>query len=367
MRRVNVVGRLLWLTTVSATLSLALAGVGRTQSIADIVERVKPSVAFVLATTDAARSSGTAFVVSADGLLITALHVVEAAREISVTFAGGPAVSASVVAADENTDLAVLRVPSTGLGPLQLATSQATRQGEEVLVVGYPLTPILGSYDVTVTRGIVSAIRADVGLIQVDAAMNPGVSGGPVLNLQGAVVGVAVSGLRARQQVNFAVPASVVQRLVGPLSNQSIQELPAMRIPFLSTQETPLSLQKGFPASSSGTELGAQCLPPPARARVVSGVRGSLRIGDVLAVVWLSLGRGVEASHPGAFAGLGADGAWFPPRIPTRTQVVARSLDYPPEPVCVNYSYQASLLICLSCRFEVAYVIEYRILSVPRP
>lgn len=259
------VKRLVWLIPVSAALVVGLTRPGQTQSIADIVERSRPSLAFVLATSERDRSSGSAFVINGEGLLVTALHIAEAARELSVTFPGGPTVPASVVAADAEADLAILRVARTGLRALPLATPQAMRQGDEVLVLGYPLASVLGNYDVTVTRGIVSALRPELGMIQVDAAMNPGVSGGPVLNSQGEVIGVAVAGLRARQQVNFAVPVGSVAKLVDQIAGRPIPELPALRIPLLVSQEVPLAVQKGFPASSTGTELGAPCTTPSHR------------------------------------------------------------------------------------------------------
>ena len=321
-------------------------------------------MAFVLSTTGRGRASGTAFVVHADGLLVTALHVVEEAQEVSVTFPGGPTVAADVVGADGESDLAVLRVPRAGLQALRLADPQMVRVGEEVLVVGYPLAGILGAYDVTVTRGIVSAIRINLGLIQVDAAMNPGVSGRPVLNVRGEVVGVATLRLRTGQQVNFAVPTTFVSRIVQRLASSSVPDLQPLRIPLVAPVELSVSLRRGFPANNSGQELGVQCSSPPAGSRAITEVRGNLSAGDVLVVVWLSLSRGVEANHPAAFGHLGFDGAWIPPRITPRTRISAAGLELSPEPVCMNFSYQTEL-ICFACRFEVLYVIQYRVLSIP--
>jgi len=298
----------------AAILLLRVAPPVYPQTPADLVDRAKPSVAFVLSTTEKGPGSGTAFVVHADGLLATTLHVVEEAREISVTLPGGPTMAAEVVGVDAENDLAVLRVPRTGLQTLRLADSQAVRQGEEVLVLGYPLANILGSYDVTVTRGIVSAVRANIGLIQVDAAMNPGVSGGPVMNARGDVVGIAVSGLRIGQQVNFAAPAAAMAAIMQRLVGRSIPELPAMRIPFTTTREMSVTLQKGLPANTSRTELGAQCSPLPTEARAVTGVRGNLSVpGTLLVVVWLSMTRGVASNDRGAFGHMGVDG--IPPPV----------------------------------------------------
>jgi S1-C subfamily serine protease len=368
-RRGNAAGSLrrVTLLAVAALVSLGTtedASFAQAPSLAELVERIRPAVALVTIYGGAGRSSGSAFVISPDGLLVTALHVVEEATHISVTFVGRSSLYAEVVAADPESDLAILRVPQTGLTALPLRR-ELPRLGEEVLVVGYPLAALLGQTDVTVTRGIVSALRPELGAIQVDAAMNPGVSGGPVITLQGEVVGVAVAALRGTQQVNFAVPSTLARGLLERLGNRSADALVPLRGPFLAVQEVTVGLRRGFPASSSRTELGAECVSPPRYARRIVGVRGALRIGDVLAVVWLSLGRGADINAAESFAHLSADGAWLPPRVPMRTELALRGLDLPPERVCVNATYQGSLLICFSCQFEARYGVEYRVVRVP--
>ncbi len=356
---------------------IAAAGILHTypsaaQSVADTVERVKQSVAVVYAAGPSKSSTGTGFVVHPDGLLVTALHVVEAAHELMVAIPGRTTLRADVVSADPENDVAVLRVGASGLPALQLAL-QVPRVGEEILVMGYPLASILGQHDITVTRGIVSAVRPEIGMIQVDAAMNPGVSGGPVVNVRGEVVGMAVARLERDergsivQQVNFVVPGSLIARTTGALAGRPVAELSALRLPFRAVQEHSMVVRKGFPASSRGTELGAECVAPPRRARAITGVRGTLRVGDVLAIVWLSLREGVDMRDPRAFAHLGADGAWIPPRIAGRSAIALRDLVLRPERVCASFTYEASILVCLLCMFEARYLIEYAVLAVPGP
>ncbi|MDR7416926.1 MAG: serine protease [Armatimonadota bacterium] len=324
---------------------------------------MRPSVALVVATNQDARAAGTAFVTHSDGLLVTALHVIEAAREIRVTFPGRATVPAEVVGVDPDNDVAVLRVPTVGLPALSVAT-RLPRLGEDIVVLGFPLVSLLGQYDLTVTRGVISGLRPELGVVQIDASINPGVSGGPVVTPMGEVVGMVVARLEGQQQVNFAVPGTLLAQLLSRLSD-SPTSLAALQPPFLATREQAVTVRKGFPASSSGTELGAQCVSPPRRARSITGVLGSLKIGDVLAIVWLSLRQGVEANHPHAFAHLGADRAWLPPRIPERTRLQLRNLAYPAEVVCVNFTYQASMWVCFLCSFEASYVLEYRVFSAP--
>lgn len=154
--------------------------------------------------------TGTGFVVSADGHLVTCAHVIQGADQINVDL-GGRKYSATVVAVEPDDDLAVLRISASGLTPLELADSSQVRLGEEVRAIGFPLSTVLGT-GVKVTRGIVAGIveRDEGKRIQIDAAINPGNSGGPVVNDRGQVLGVASSKLIGPEltRVGFCVPAA---------------------------------------------------------------------------------------------------------------------------------------------------------------
>ncbi|QDU88325.1 Putative serine protease HtrA [Pirellulimonas nuda] len=159
---------------------------------------------------------GTAFVVSADGHLATCAHVVKNAERLSVTL-GEQAYDARVVVLDTENDLALLRVEGQGLEPLALADSDGAELGDDVRVVGYPLSPLLRAR-LNVTRGIVSSRLAeeDGGLLQVDAAVNPGNSGGPVVNARGELVGVAMARISHVEisNIGFAVPSNAVRAMM---------------------------------------------------------------------------------------------------------------------------------------------------------
>ena len=177
------------------------------QGYADLVAQLKPAVVFIhVIDPPQPDIAGTGFFIHPDGYILTAQHVVAKAKKIFVRLSSGITKQAEAVGSLETADSALLRVSeTTGSYPtIPLGDWTALRQGDEVLAFGYPG---LGLDDVTVTHGIVSAFRDD-GLIQIDAALNAGESGGPVVSVvQGSAVGMAFGiGTRPRfSGVNFAV------------------------------------------------------------------------------------------------------------------------------------------------------------------
>jgi len=160
--------------------------------------------------------SGTAFVVHPDGFLITCDHVVQGATDIEVTI-GGKSYKASVLEEDAKHDLALLQISLDKLTPLPLANSNQVQLGEEVRACGFPLASTIGT-DLKATRGTVSGITT-LGVqkvFQVDAPINAGNSGGPLINEKGEAVGVVNAKLAAPdvEGVGFAVPINYVRRLL---------------------------------------------------------------------------------------------------------------------------------------------------------
>jgi serine protease Do len=154
------------------------------------------------------RGLGSGFIISADGYLLTNAHVVEGADEITVTLHDKREFKAKLLGADRRTDVALLKIEATGLSPVRIGDSNKIRVGEWVIAIGSPF-----GLENTVTAGIVSAKGRETGeylpFIQTDVAVNPGNSGGPLINMRGEVIGInsqifTTSGAFAG--ISFAIP-----------------------------------------------------------------------------------------------------------------------------------------------------------------
>ena len=165
------------------------------------------------------RGLGSGFIISADGYLLTNAHVVEGADEIIVTLADRREFKGRVIGADRRTDVALVKVEATGLPSTRIGDSNKLRVGEWVIAIGSPF-----GLDNTVTAGIVSAKARETGdflpFIQTDVAVNPGNSGGPLINLKGEVVGInsqifTTSGSYAG--ISFAIPIDEAMRVQDQL------------------------------------------------------------------------------------------------------------------------------------------------------
>ena len=183
--------------------------------------------------------SGSGFIVSSDGYIITNNHVIESAEAIKIQLSDRREFTAELVGRDPTTDVALLKLDADGLTPVTLGSSDATRVGEWVLAIGSPgFRGVGGPLTTTVTAGIVSAKGRNINIIgqefasrnqdnlaiedfiQTDAAINPGNSGGPLVNIRGEVIGVnaaIASNNGANQGYGFAVPIDLVQEVVDDL------------------------------------------------------------------------------------------------------------------------------------------------------
>ncbi|HEX8358838.1 MAG TPA: trypsin-like peptidase domain-containing protein [Longimicrobium sp.] len=188
------------------------------------------------------QSSGSGFIVSADGYVITNNHVVDGASRVKVIMSDRRELDARVVGRDANTDIAVLKVEAKNLPVARLGNSDALATGDWVLALGYPLT--LGQ---TTTAGIVSAKGRSIGImgrntgataplehfIQTDAAINPGNSGGPLVDLQGRVVGVnsaIASPTGYYSGYGFAVPIDLAKRIADDLIRYGVVHRPMLGV-----------------------------------------------------------------------------------------------------------------------------------------
>jgi 2-alkenal reductase len=279
-------------------------------NLADLYARVSPGVVTIWIygsatgphdpSTPIAQGSG--FVIDNDGHIVTNEHVVEGASAIEVDFTNGHKAWAKLLGTDLDSDLALLQVDVAGaaLTPLPLGNSDDVHVGDLVVAIGNPFG-LTG----TLTLGVVSAIgrtldsqRATPGgegfyaagdILQTDAALNPGNSGGPLLNMSGEVIGVnrairteafTVSGDAANSGVGFAIPVNIVRRVAPELIADGSVEYPYLGVTSLNEENWNLRTVEalGLPADSTGAYV--TCVTPggpAARAGVVGagGCNGS--------------------------------------------------------------------------------------------
>ena len=251
-------------------------------SVAEIVRRTAKGVVEITVTSagqpfggsgQAQQAQGSGFVFDKQGHIVTNQHVVDGAQSVSVKFSDGSTYDATVVGSDPSTDLAVIKVdaPAAVLVPLRLGDSSKVQVGDGVVAIGSPF-----GLAQTVTTGIVSAIHREItapnnyaipDAIQTDAAINHGNSGGPLLNLEGRVIGVnsqIESDSGGNDGVGFAVPSDTVDAIASQLLSSgkvehaylgvAIESIPASVANGLGTRTgaAVTEVRSGSPAAAAG-------------------------------------------------------------------------------------------------------------------
>jgi Do/DeqQ family serine protease len=184
------------------------------------------------------RGTGSGFILSSDGRLITNAHVVEGSDRVTVTLKDGRELEGRVVGVDEVTDVAVIKIEAKNLPTVKLGKSEDLIPGEWAIAIGNPL-----GLDNTVTVGIISALGRSsrqvgvpdkrVSFIQTDAAINPGNSGGPLLNSMGEVIGINTAIRADAQGLGFAIPIETAQRVANQLLDKGRVDHPYLGIQML--------------------------------------------------------------------------------------------------------------------------------------
>jgi S1-C subfamily serine protease len=220
--------------------------------------------------------SGSGFVIAPDGFILTNSHVVHAANQIAVSLPDGREYPAQLVGDDPDTDLAVIRIDAPHLAHVRLANSEDLRVGQVVIAIGNPL-----GFQASVTAGVISALGRSMhaqsgrlidNIIQTDAALNPGNSGGPLVNSAGEVIGVNTAMIRPAQGICFAIASNTAKFVAGWLIKEGKirrsyigvagQNVPIHRriVRFynlpLETSVLVVSVEKDSPAEKTGLREG---------------------------------------------------------------------------------------------------------------
>ncbi len=258
-----------------------------------VAQKLEPSIVNIRTKQDRgsanrgdARGVGSGVIIRSDGFIVTNLHVVEEASEIWVTV-GGDDVRGVIIGTDKDSDLAVIKVPLSGLTPAEVGSSKALRVGDLVVAMGSPF-----GFEHTVTSGIVSGLRRTVNLperdsggprtyanmIQTDAPINPGNSGGALADIYGKVVGInalIMSNSGVNEGIGFAIPIETVMSVTEELINKGKASHPYMGILGQNVEPGSGEDKNALPSEKKG-------------ALVVDVVEGSpaskagLRKGDVI-------------------------------------------------------------------------------------
>jgi S1-C subfamily serine protease len=232
------------------------------------------------------RGTGSGFIISNDGRILTNAHVVEGADAVNVTLKDGRSFKGKVVGRDELTDVAVVKIEANNLPTVTLGNSDQLEPGQWAIAIGNPL-----GLDNTVTTGIISGVGRSsnqvgvpdkrVEFIQTDAAINPGNSGGPLLNARGEVIGMNTAIIQGAQGLGFSIPINTAKRISNQLITTGKAQHPYLGIQMVAI--TPELKQRinsdpnsGLTVSENQGVLIVKVMPDSPAAKA------GIRAGDVI-------------------------------------------------------------------------------------
>ena len=252
---------------------------------ADVVARVLPSVVNVRTTLfDGGRGEGSGVIVAQRGVIVTNFHVVENAQALQVAFNDGRhrPLAGEVVGTAPERDLAVLRVGANDLRPVRIGRSSSLRLGDGLLAIGFPL----GLGGPTVTRGIVSGLNRTIqpaegltleGLLQTDAAVNPGNSGGALIDLAGRLVGINTAAVQAStaENIGFAIAIDEALPVIKEIRSQPLDRRAWLGVSVDSVDSVIKAVQLGLDPTVRGAVVISVVPASPA-------AQAGVREGDVI-------------------------------------------------------------------------------------
>ena len=291
-------------------------------SLQDIYNMVSPAVVGITTYQNGEEYSwGTGIVFTADGYIVTNEHVLESTDSAVITFSDGTEYTAKLVGSDEETDIAVLKIDAAGLVYARFADSSVCRVGDNVVAIGNPLGK---EYSGTMTNGIVSAIERSVTynghsmtLMQTNAALNEGNSGGPLINAYGQVVGITnmkiMSAYTSVEGIGFAIPTSVIQNAVDQIiAYGTVLGEPTIGITAGGVSEEAMELyslpagifvsqvETGSDAYAQGVQVGdvitAVNGSPVTSVADVNALKENCKVGDSLALTIYRDGKTFDVS-----------------------------------------------------------------------
>ena len=278
--------------TPASALSSEVAGLQ--DALIHLYQQVNPSVVYIVVSSNA---SGSGFVYSKDGYIVTNNHVVAAGNSYEIVFASGDRMQAKLIGADPDSDLAVLKVDKlpAGVTPLALANEEDTQVGELAVAIGNPFGE-QGSMSLGIVSGLGRSLPSQRAtnagstyslpqVIQTDAPINPGNSGGPLLNLDGQVIGVnaaIASSTGTNSGVGFSIPVAAVKLVVPSLIQDGKYVYPYMGASFDSEVSLDEQSTYGLPQTQGAYVVSVTPGSPAAQAGLVGANQQTGQGGDLV-------------------------------------------------------------------------------------